>query len=68
MEMKLIYWAVLGLGAFVAIWMIFVIPSERRYHERKLENIRKRIEKRQAQADSGNHEAAEEADKNREES
>jgi predicted MFS family arabinose efflux permease len=34
--MNLIYWAIIGLGAFVAIWMLFVVPAERRHHERKL--------------------------------
>lgn len=43
------YWAIIGLGAFVAIWMLFVVPAERRHHERKLEIIQKKLEKRQAQ-------------------
>jgi hypothetical protein len=45
--MKLIYLAMLALGAFVAIWILVVVPAERRHHERKLENIRKQLEKRQ---------------------
>ena len=45
--MKLIYLAILALVAFVAIWFFFVVPSERRHHERKLESIRKQIEKRE---------------------
>ena len=50
--MKLMYLAILALGAFVAIWVFFVIPAERRHHERKLEALRKRIEKREASQNS----------------
>lgn len=46
--MKLIYIAMLALGAFVAIWMFFVVPAERKHHDRKLEALRKQIEKREA--------------------
>ena len=46
--MNLIYIAILALGAFVAIWMFVVVPSERRHHERKLEALRKQIEKRES--------------------
>ncbi len=49
--MDLIYWAIIGIGLFVAVWFLFVVPAERRHHERKLEMIRKKLEKRQAQAD-----------------
>lgn len=35
------------LAAFIAIWFFVVVPSERKHHERKLEAIRKQIEKRQ---------------------
>jgi hypothetical protein len=42
--------AIIVLGAFVAIWIIFVVPAERRHHERKLELVRKRIEQRKAQS------------------
>ena len=45
--MKLIYLAIIALGAFVAIWVFFVVPAERRHHERKLEMVRKQIEKRE---------------------
>lgn len=52
--MNLIYWAIIGLGLFIAIWMLFVAPAERRHHERKLEIIRKKLEKRRsAQEDGG---------------
>jgi len=43
--MNLIYIAILALGAFVAIWMLFVVPAERKHHERKLAALRKQIEK-----------------------
>jgi hypothetical protein len=50
------YWAIIGLGAFVAIWMLFVVPAERRHHERKLEMIQKKLEKRRAQNNHENNE------------
>lgn len=46
--MKLFFFAIAALAAFVAIWFLFVVPAERRHHERKLEMVRKRIEQRQA--------------------
>lgn len=46
--MKLIYIAMLALGAFVAIWTFIVVPAERKHHERKLEALRKKIEQREA--------------------
>ena len=48
--MNYIYMAIIGLGAFVAIWMIFVVPAERRHHERKMELVRKKIERRREQS------------------
>ncbi len=50
-QVDLIYWAIIGIGAFVTIWLLFVVPAERRYHERKLELLQRRIEQRQAQSD-----------------
>ena len=46
--MSMMYWALVGLGAFIAIWFLFVVPSERRHHERKLEMLQRKIEKRQS--------------------
>ena len=46
--MKLLLLSIAVLAAFVAIWFFFVVPAERRHHERKLEMLRKRIEKREA--------------------
>jgi len=66
--MNLIYWAIIGLGAFVAIWMLFVVPAERRHHERKLELVRKRIEERQARNDQDNSVSSPEQNNDKEES
>ena len=56
--MDMIYWAILGLGVFIAIWFLIVAPSERRHHERKLEMLQRRIDKRQAQADQNDGESS----------
>jgi len=66
--MNLIYWAIIGLGAFVSIWMLFVVPAERRHHERKLELVRKRIEERQARNDQDNSVSSPEQNNDKEES
>jgi archaellum biogenesis protein FlaJ (TadC family) len=49
--MKLLYLALLALASFVAIWIFFVMPAERKHHERKLEIVRKKIEMREAGKD-----------------
>jgi len=46
--LKIIALAALAIAAFVAVWFFIVIPSERRYHERKLAALQKQIEKREA--------------------
>ena len=56
--MNLMYWAIIGLGAFVAIWMLFVAQAERRHHERKLQMLRKKIEQRQAQKGQVNNDSS----------
>ena len=56
--MNIMYWAIIGLGAFIAIWILFVAPAERRHHERKLEIIQRKIEKRQTQTDQDNYESS----------
>ena len=48
--MTLMTWAILILAVFIAIWIFIVIPAEKRHHERKLESLRNRIEKRQGQS------------------
>ena len=50
--MRLVYWALLGLALFVAIWLLFVVPAERRHHERKLALVRRKIEQRQKDSDA----------------
>ena len=56
--MNIMYWAIIGLGAFIAIWILFVAPAERRHHERKLEMIQRKIENRQTQTDQVNNESS----------
>jgi hypothetical protein len=46
--MKLLFLSIGVLAAFVAVWFFFVVPAERRHHERKLEMLRQRIEKRES--------------------
>jgi hypothetical protein len=66
--MDLMYWAMIVLGAFVAIWMLFVAPAERRHHERKLELLQKKIEQRQASNNTENNESLTDQDNDLEES
>ena len=49
--MTLMTWAILILAVFIAIWIFVVVPAEKRHHERKLESLRARIEKRQDRSD-----------------
>ena len=46
--MRLITIALVVIAAFIAVWMMIVVPAERRHHERKLESLRRRIEARQS--------------------
>ena len=64
--MKLIYWAIIGIGLFIAVWFLFVVPAERRHHERKLAMIQKRLEKRQEHAQQQGNDAPPDTDDNRE--
>ncbi len=66
--MDLMYWAMIVLGAFVAIWMLFVAPAERRHHERKLELLQKKIEQRQASNNKENSDSLTDQDNDMEES
>lgn len=56
--MSILYWAIIVLGAFVAIWMLFVVPAEKRHHERKLEIIQKKLAKRQTHTDQESADSA----------
>ncbi len=38
----------IAFGLMAVIWFVFVAPSERRYHEKKLQLLQERIRKRQA--------------------
>ena len=49
--MDMIYWAIIVLGAFVAIWLLLIAPAERRHHERKLAILQKRIDDREDRQD-----------------
>ncbi len=66
--MDLMVWAIIVLGAFVTIWMLFVAPAERRHHERKLELLQKKIEQRQASNNQEISEALADQNKDLEES
>ena len=56
--MDLMDWAIIGLGAFVVIWMLFVAPAERRHHERKLELLQRKIEKLKARKEQENNDSS----------
>jgi len=62
--MKLFLLVIAALAAFIAIWFFLVVPVERRHHERKLEMLRKRIERRE----TGEHKQDESTDNESEES
>ena len=49
--MKLIYIAIIVLGAFIAVWVLLVAPAERRHHERKLKALQRQIKKSEEQQD-----------------
>lgn len=66
--MDLMYWAIIGLGAFVVIWMLFVAPAERRHHERKLELLQRKIEKLKAQKEQENNDSSAAQDNEKRES
>ena len=56
--MKVIYLAALVLAAFVAIWFLFIVPAERKHHERKLAALQKQIENREASTEQDQKYAA----------
>ena len=60
--MNVIYIALLVLAAFVAVWIFFVVPAERRHHERKLQSLRTRMGKREAAKQADDKYAAPDSD------
>ena len=50
--MDLIYIALILLAVFIAVWFFFVVPAERRHHQRKLDMIEKKLAERAAARDS----------------
>jgi len=48
MTMKLILLASAILGVLGAIWIFIVIPAERRDHQRRLDLVQSKLEKRRA--------------------
>ena len=49
MEWTLVYGFLAGLALFVVVWFVFVVPTERRDHERRLALVRKRLAEREEQ-------------------
>ncbi|MBT8085820.1 MAG: hypothetical protein HKN35_04260 [Woeseia sp.] len=49
MDWHLIYGFLIVLALFLVVWFAFVVPSEKRDHERKLALIRKRLAEREQQ-------------------
>ena len=48
MTLKLILIATAILGALGAIWMFIIVPAEKRDHQRRLDLVQSKLEKRQA--------------------
>lgn len=49
MEWTLVYGFLAGLALFIVVWFVFVVPTERRDHERRLALVRKRLAEREEQ-------------------
>ena len=47
--MKLIVLAGLVLAALGAIWILVVIPAEKRHHQRRIELVQRKLERLEAQ-------------------
>ena len=47
---KLLGFASLVVAIFIAVWIFFVVPAEKRHHQRKLDMVRRRIEQHEAAA------------------
>lgn len=49
-----VYGMLIAVALLGAVWFVFVLPSERRDHQRRLDIVQKRIADREAQqADNG---------------
>ena len=49
-DLTLVYGFLIGIGLFVLVWFVFVVPMERRDHERRLALVRTRLAEREARA------------------
>lgn len=58
--MNMMYWAIIVLGAFVAIWLLIVAPAERRHHERKLAMLQRKINSRDLKQEADRSDSDEE--------
>lgn len=59
MDWSLVYGFLIAMGLFILVWIVFVIPSERNDHERKLALVKKRLAEREQRAvENGLHSRA----------
>lgn len=65
MDLRLVYGFLVAMGLFIIVWFLFVVPSERRDHERRLEMVRKRIAEREQQLAAATDENEENNDEDR---
>ena len=56
MTLKLVSYAVIILAALGAIWYFFIIPAEKRDHQRRIELVKRKLERHEASKQSGNSE------------
>ena len=54
MDWSLVYGFLIAMGLFVLVWVVFVIPSERNDHARRLALVQKRIAEREQRAVDNN--------------
>ena len=52
-----VYGLLIAVALLGAVWFVFVLPSERRDHQRRLDIVRKRIAEREAQQGDGDEDA-----------
>ena len=53
----------IALAVGLVVWFAFVVPSERRYHERKLRLLQERIERRQQNGEGADDSSDDAADR-----